>query len=418
VTDVIVRDASAVYPMSGNGPLRGEGLHSIQTIENAEVWFEDGRLAGVGEAPGAATTEIDASGCTVVPGFVDCHTHLPFYGWRADEDAARLSGVRYETLHREEGGIYRSARLLSEASDEDVLSFSSDLARRMLASGTTTLETKSGYGLSVEAELRQLRLARSLAEGEPQNVVTTCLACHAVPKNKSQGQWTGDAAQELLPRAVEERLASAADIYVESIAFALEHAARLAETARELGLRMRIHADQLEDGQAGSFAARWGFATADHLNHTSPDAVGDLASSDTVAVLLPGATFTLRQRKKPPVRHLLEEGAVVALGTDLNPGTSPIHSMPFVIALACRFYGMRPLEALGAATVNSAFALGLDSEVGRLSTGYKGDAVVLDMPSFEQIAYRPDADPVVAVICGGRLVHLRAGEDERINRTD
>jgi imidazolonepropionase len=417
MTDVILRGAATVYPMEGSEPVRGDALRNIRAIENCDVWFEDGRVAGVGEAPGSARTELDVSGCTVVPGFVDCHTHLPFYGWRADEDAARLSGIRYETLHREEGGIYRSARMLAEASDETVLSFSEGLAKSMLQSGTTTFETKSGYGLSVEAELRQLRLARALAARVPQRVVTTCLACHAVPKDKSQGEWTGEASEKILPRAAEEGLATAVDVYVESIAFALEHAARLAETSNELGLRMRVHADQLEDGQAASFAARWGFATADHLNHTSLDAVDDLASSGTVAVLLPGATFTLGQQKKPPVRNLLEDGATVALGTDLNPGTSPVHSMPFVIALACRFYGMRPLEALAAATVNSAHALGRQGEVGRLTAGYSGDAVVLDMPSFEEIAYRPDADPVVAVLCGGELMHVRQSP-ELLGRRD
>jgi imidazolonepropionase len=414
MTDLVVRRAASVYPMSGEGPVRGESLQSIHGIQNTDVWFDDGMVGGVGEAPDGAATSIDATGCTVVPGFVDCHTHLPFFGWRADEDAARLSGKRYETLHKEEGGIYRSARLLAQASDEEVLSFSGGLANAMLARGTTTFETKSGYGLSVDAELRQLRLARALSERVPQHVVTTCLACHAIPPNKSAGEWTGEAAEKLLPQAARDGLASACDIYVESIAFALEHAARLAEAAGDLGLRMRIHADQLEDGQAAAFAARWGFATADHLNHTSSAAVGDLVESGTSAVLLPGATFTLRQQKKPPVRNLLEEGAVVALGTDLNPGTSPVHSMPFVIALACRFYGMRPLEALAASTVNAAHALALGDKVGRLSPGFRGDAVVLDLPSFEQIAYRPDADPVVAVICGGRLAYVRAGEATRV----
>lgn len=415
MTDVVMRGASAVYPMAG-GVVSGDGFDGIQSEDRADVWFEDGRVAGTGEAPGSAPIEIDASGWTVVPGFVDCHTHLPFFGWRADEDAARLSGVRYETLHKEEGGIFRSARLLAEASDDDVLGFSSRLASSMLKAGTTTFETKSGYGLSVETELRQLRLARRLAERVPQRVVTTCLACHAVPKDRSQGEWTGEAASELLPRAAEEGLATAADIYVESIAFALEHAARLAETARDLGLRMRIHADQLEDGQSGSFAARWDFATADHLNHTSLDAVGDIAASGTTAVLLPGATFTLRQQKKPPVRNLIEEGAVVALGTDLNPGTSPVHAMPFVIALACRFYGMRPLEALAASTVNAAHALGLDEEVGRLVPGFRGDAVLLDIPSFEHVAYRPDASAVSAVVCEGRLVYVRPDAEARVKR--
>ena len=413
--DIVIRGASSLFTLTGEGPVRGDALSRIAPETNGDVGFSEGLVATVGECP-PARLEIDARNCTVIPGFVDCHTHLPFFGWRADEDAARLAGLRYDTLHREEGGIFRSARMLAEASDDEVLRFSKDLAAAMLRKGTTTFETKSGYGLSTDAELRQLRLARGLTDDVEQKVVTTCLAAHAIPPGRMAGEWVGEAAQELLPEVASEGLATACDIYVESIAFTLEHAARLATAAEELGLSMRMHADQLEDGQAGSFAARWGFASADHLNHTSLDAAGDLAASQTIAVLLPGATFTLRQQKKPPARTLIEEGAIVALGTDLNPGTSPIHSMPLVIALACRLYGLRPLEALAAATVNSAYALGLGSEIGRLVPGYRGDAVVLDAPSFDHFAYRPDADVVLAVVCGGRLAYVAEGAEERVNR--
>jgi imidazolonepropionase len=412
VTSLVVRDAAAVVTWAG-APVRGEELRSPGTTSGVSISCEDGLIAEVGAAQRAAT-EIDASGCTVVPGFVDPHTHLPFFGWRADEDAARLSGARYELLHREEGGIYRSARMLDQASDDDVLGFSERLTRAMLARGTTTFETKSGYGLSVDGELRQLRLARVLAGRVPQQVVTTCLAAHAVPRARSAGEWVGQAAGELLPAAAREGLASACDVYVESIAFALEHAARLAEAARPLGLRMRMHADQLEDGQAASFAARWDFATADHLNHASSGAVDDLAGSNTAAVLLPGATFTLRQNRKPPARALVEAGAIVALGTDLNPGTSPIHSMPFVMALACRLYGLRPLEALAAATVNGAYALGLHATTGRVAPGLRADLVVLDARAFEEVVYRPDHDHVLAVICAGEMAHVAERARDRI----
>jgi imidazolonepropionase len=395
--------------------VRGDAWASLTPLEDASVSCRDGLIESVGDGAGAEV-EIDASGCTVVPGFVDCHTHLPFYGWRADEDAARLTGVRYEALHREEGGIFRSARLLGNAPGDAVVSFGRALAAAMLRAGTTTFEAKSGYGLTVEAELRQLRLARRLAEAVRQRVVATCLAAHAVPPGRSQGEWVGEAAEELLPRVAEEGLASACDVFVESIAFALEHAARLAETARPLGLRMRMHADQLEDGQGAAFAARWGFASADHLNHTSGAAVGDLAASGTAAVLLPGATFTLRQVARPPARALVEEGAIVALGTDLNPGTSPLHSLPFVMALACRLYGLRPAEALVAATTNAAYALGLHEGTGRIAPGLRADLVLLDMPSHEWIAYRPDHDAVLAVVCGGELAHLAPRAEKRVAR--
>jgi imidazolonepropionase len=413
MSSLVISNAGQIVTLDGSGPLRGDSLRSVTAATRASVGIQNGSIESVGRASGG-DSEFDASGCTVVPGFVDCHTHLPFFGWRADEDAARLSGIRYETLHREEGGIFRSARLLAEATDADILDFSLDLAGQMLRSGTTSFETKSGYGLSVEAELRQLRLAGRLAAAVPQTVVSTCLAAHAVPKGTSAGQWAGEAANELLPVVASEGLATSVDVYVESIAFALEHAARLNEAAKPLGLGMRIHADQLEDGQGGSFAARWDFVSADHLNHTSLPAVGDIAASDTAAVLLPGATFTLRQSKKPPARNLIEEGALVALGSDLNPGTSPIASMPFVMSLACRLYGLRPLEALAAATVNSAHVCGLGDSVGRLAPGYRADLVVLDVPAFEHVCYRPDHDAVLAVICGGEVVHVAPGAEGRL----
>lgn len=412
---ISLRNAPAVVAFEGAGPLRGDALRDIPVLSGVAVNCDGGFVVSVGDAAEAGVV-LDATGCTIVPGFVDPHTHLPFFGWRADEDAARLAGLRYETLHLEEGGIYRSARMLADATDDEVLSFGRNLAASMLRRGTTTFETKSGYGLSVEGELRQLGLARKLAAEVPQTVVTTCLAAHAVPKGKSPGEWIGEVAGELLPAVARDGLATACDIYVESIAFGLEHAARLSETARGLGLAMRMHADQLEDGQAASFAARWGFRSADHLNHTSPPSVGDLAAGDTIAVLLPGATFTLRQNKKPPARNLLDEGAAVALGTDLNPGTSPIHSMPFAIALACRMYGLRPLEALAAATVNAACVLALDDQVGRIQPGHRADLVVLDAPSFEHVPYRPDHDPVLAVVCGGELVHVAPGAAGRVAR--
>lgn len=405
-----ITGADAIVSFPGDGPLRGDGMRS-PTITKGEVHCRDAYFA---PASGGGP-RFDATGCTILPGFVDPHTHVPFYGWRADEDAARLSGIRYETLHSEEGGIFRSQRLLAEANDEEVLAFGERLATSMLRSGTTTFEMKSGYGLSIEAELRQLRLAAELRTRIPQLTTATCLAAHAVPKGSSQGEWIGRVAEDLLPMVAEEGLATAVDIYVESIAFGLEHAARLAEAAKQHGLQMRVHADQLADNQTASFATRWNFRSADHLNHTSPEGVGDLAGSDTAAVLLPGATFTLRQKRKPFAEELVREGAIVALGTDFNPGTSPVSSMGFVMALACRLYGLRPIEALAAATVNAAYVLDLDGTVGRIAEGYRADLVILDAPSFEHLVYRPDADHIAAVVCAGELAYVAPSARERIS---
>lgn len=401
-----------VVTLAGAAPARRVADVAVEP-RPATIICDGDRIAAVEDfSDGEAT--IDARGFTIVPGFVDCHTHMPFFGWRADEDRARLSGERYEDIHGRSGGIFRSARMIAAAPDEEVVAFARELSEAMLRAGTTTFETKSGYGLSVEAELRQLRLAHALAEQVPQTVVTTCLAAHATPKGMSEGEWAGVAANDLLPAAA--GLCSAVDIYVETIAFQLEHAARLATAAEELGLAMRMHADQLSDGQAAAFAARWGFRSADHLNHASLDAVDDLAHSDTAAVLLPGATFTLRQTKKPPARDLVDAGAIVAVGTDLNPGTSPIHSMPFTMALACRLYGLSPAEALIAATVNSAYVLGLEDQVGYLAPRMRADFVVLDTDDLAEVVYRPDEDFVAAVICGGKLVHASSTFEARVTR--
>ena len=408
-----LRDPASLVTFEGDGPLRGDALKGASPSPAGSVNCAGVVVDSIG-APADVDTVFDASGCTLVPGFVDPHTHLPFFGWRADEDAARLSGTRYETIHAEEGGIFRSARLLREAGDKEVLDFSLCIARSMLTHGTTTFEMKSGYGLDVEQELRQLRLAKEISARVPQTTRATCLAAHAVPKGETQGSWVGKASEQILPAAAEDGLATACDIYVETIAFYLEHAARLATAAEEHRLDMRVHADQLADNQTASFAVRWNFRSADHLNHTSPEGVSDLAGSDTAAVLMPGASFTLMQSKKPPARELVDAGAIVALGSDFNPGTSPVHSMPFVIALACRTYGLRPYEALAAATVNAAYVLRLDETHGRIQEGRRADVVVLDAPSFDHVTYRPDHDHVLAVVCGGELAYVRSDAEWRV----
>ncbi|MFN2526548.1 MAG: imidazolonepropionase [Actinomycetota bacterium] len=413
MSSLVVRNAAAVFSAPETTPIRGADFEDVEALAGASVTCDGRTIEAVGEAR-RADTVLDASGCVVLPGFVDCHTHLPFFGWRADEDAARLSGASYESLHGSERGIYRSSRLLRDASDQDVLTFSEALATEMLNTGTTTFETKSGYGLSVEEELRQLRLARWLKRRIRQLVVPTCLAAHAVPPDKDADGWMDEVIDELLPRAAGEELASFCDIYVEEIAFTRRHAERLADKTIELGMRPRMHADQLADGGTAAFAAQRKFASADHLNHASTQGVAALARSDTAAVLLPGATFTLAQEQKPPARDLIDSGAIVALGTDLNPGTSPLASMLFVISLACRLYELRPVEAVVAATVNSAWVLGVEGQVGRLAPGYLADMVVLEMRHWDEIAYRPDHNPILAVICRGEIAHIAPRAQSRL----
>ena len=399
--------AAALATASGPLPARGAAATASVLDEPAGVAWEDGILTYVGPAGGlpwpAAIGSADRG--LLVPGFVDCHVHLPFIGWRADEYEARLAGASYRDLHGEEGGIFRSSRMLAAASDDDVLAFCLPLVREMAAHGTTAMELKTGYGLSVDAELRQARLARALADAAPQTCSVTLLACHAVPNGMSRADWVRPACDELIPAAAAEGLADQVDIYVEDIAFSLDDLAAVAAAAANAGLPLRVHADQLGPSGAAEAAVALGARSADHLNHLSPAGVTAL-----------GARRRHRRRAAPRVvvrpaarrRRRSTRSATraprIAVATDFNPGTSPVSSMPEAIAFACTSYGLTPLEALTAATANPAFVLGMDDRLGTLEVGKRADVLLLEGSRFAQVPYRPGHDPVVATIVGGELV--------------
>jgi imidazolonepropionase len=399
-----VAASNLATPVVDDGPVRGPRPWGRETGAPAAVAWEDGLLTYVGPADGLTGMEPEwFEGCTIAPGFVDCHTHLPFVGWRADEFEARLAGASYRELHGE-GGIPRSARMLGDASDDEVLAFCRPLVREMADHGTTALELKTGYGLSVEAELRQARLARRLADEAPQTCAVTLLACHAVPDGLDRAAWVRTVVDQLIPAAAAERLVDAVDVYVEDIAFSVEDLRAVGEAARAHGLPLRCHADQLGPSGAAEAAVAAGARSADHLNHVSAQGVAALgAATSTAAVLLPTSTLFLRS-SPPDVRRLIDAGAVVALATDCNPGTSPVASMPEVVATACALYGLTPHEALAAATANAAWVLGLGASHGTLSVGRRADLVVLDGDAFRQVPYRPGHDPVVHTYVGGRRV--------------
>ncbi|MGA9162771.1 MAG: imidazolonepropionase [Actinomycetota bacterium] len=398
-----VAATNLVTPSADHALTRGDGPWPQETAEQAVAW-DEGVIVYVGPADGLTGFEIEwFEGCTIAPGFIDCHTHLPFAGWRADEFEARLSGVSYRHQHGE-GGIYRSARMLAEASDDEVLAFCRSLVREMSDHGTTALELKTGYGLSVEAELRQARLARRLAEDAPQTCSVTLLACHAVPEGVGRADWVRTVCDELIPAAAREDLVDAVDVYVEDIAFSLDDLAEIAQCASHVGLPLRCHADQLGPSGAAEAAVALDAMSADHLNHVSSAGISSLgAAPATVAVLLPTSTLFLRS-SPPDVRALLDAGAAVAIASDFNPGTSPVLSMPEVIATACSLYGLHPLEALAAATVNASAALGLAPERGTLAPGGPADVVVLEGDAFRLVPYRLGHNPVVRTFVDGERV--------------
>jgi imidazolonepropionase len=403
--------APALVPVREPPPLRGLDLTDLEVISDAALAWWNGDVVFSGRAADLPRDLANLPPSTVeglvVPGFVDCHTHLPFFGWRSDEFEARLAGRTYRDLHGG-GGIFRSARLLANASDEEVIEFCRPLVHEMLAHGTTAIELKTGYGLSVEAELRQARLARRLASEMPQAATVTLLACHAVPEGLARAAWVDLVCAELIPTVAAQGLADAVDVYVEDIAFTLEDLARVADAAGRVGLSVRCHADQLGPSGAAEAAVRLGARSVDHLNNASPKGVRALAGAgDTMATLLPVSTLSIGANV-PPARELIAAGAAVALATDFNPGTSACLSMPEAMSVAAALYGMPSLAALGAATANAAWALGLHDRRGSLAPGKRADFAVLDTTDPSMIPYRAGHDPVVQTWIAGDRVFARS----------
>jgi len=415
VGDLLVT-GGRIVPMAG-GVRRGERAAALEVVEGGAVAIADGRVAFVGPeaaVPARLRTlpRLQAGGRVVLPGLVDCHTHVPFAGWRADEYAARLGGATYagqQAAEERPRGIPRSAAQLAAAADATAVGFSGRRLAEALLAGTTTIELKSGYGMTVDGELRQLALMAQLRDKTVQRLVRTGLFLHAVPAGVDRAAYVDRAVNELLPRAVAGSAIEAVDAFVESIAFTLAEAARLIEAGQRAGLVTHLHAEQLAPSGAAAWAAARGVTSVDHLDHLDPAGVRALGGAPTVAVLLPGATFLAGDRGPGVARDLLAAGAAVAIATDLNPGTAPVSSLPEAAALACRMWDLRIPEAIAAVTVNAAAALGLSGEVGALERGARGDLVILDGDDPALLAYRLGAAAVDTVVVGGEVVFTFGG---------
>jgi imidazolonepropionase len=354
------------------------------------VTVEDGVIVALDDDPGADLV-IDAAGGAVIPGLVDCHTHLPFAGWRAGEYEEKVTGVPYEEISRRGGGIKSSSSALAAATDEQVLGQARGLRAEMLAHGTTSFEAKTGYGLSREQELRAARLGRELGADR-----VTGLFAHAVPPGTTAAEWM-DEVDSLAAEADVDAL----DIYVESVAFSNDDLARLGEIARREGVPLRAHVEQFNANRSVPVALAAGARSVDHLACLHPDDLQPLAQAECGAVLLPGAEF-LGAEETAPGRALADAGAICVLATDCNPGTSPVVSLPLVIGLAVRRYGWSAREALAACTLNAAWVLGLGDR-GSIEVGKRADIVVLDAP-VEHIPYRFGHNPVRSVIARGEFI--------------
>jgi len=371
----------------------------------------NGRVAWVGprsalpEDLAAAEQIYDAGGRLITPGLIDCHTHLVYAGNRAREFEMRISGAHYADIARAGGGILSTVRSTRAAASEDLEKASERRLRALAASGVTTIEIKSGYGLDRDTELEMLRAARALGARCDVRVRTTYLGLHARPPEFADPDAYVDfVVDEMLPTIAAEHLADAVDAFCETIGFNAAQTVRYFEAARALGLPVKLHADQLSDGGGAALAARYGALSADHLEHASEAGLAALAAAGTVAVLLPGATYFLREKQLPPIAALRRLGIPIAIASDCNPGTSPLVSLPLALNLACVLYGLTPEEALAGATRNAARALGCSETLGTLSPGRVADFVVWDAEHPAEVAYGIGTNPVHTIVRAGRIL--------------
>ncbi len=414
--DLLIHGASAVATGLPDGadpsrPARGRELGDAGVRARHAVAIDAGSVVAIGpEAEIAAAfharERLDAAGGLVIPGLVDAHTHPVFVGGREDEFERKTRGETYAEIAAAGGGILSSVRAVRAATEEDLAARVRRRLDRFLDLGTTVVEAKSGYGLGVEEELRSLRAIAAAAEGHSVRVRATLLAAHALPP-----EWKSDRdgylrtiVEEIAPRVVQERLASFHDVFVDPGFFSVEEARNLLEATSPAGLRPKLHAEELAATGAADLAVEIGAVSADHLDHLDAKRVDRIASSSTVAVLLPGVSHFLRAAGDAPARALVEAGAAVAIATDYNPGTCPTQSLFEVMHLAAMRMRLTAAEALVAATRNAAFALGLGGAAGILAPGVRADLVVCDVPELRDLVYSFGRTPVTFVVAGGRIV--------------
>lgn len=367
-----------------------DGLYSV--IENAAIGVVGGRIVWIGEAqelPNYDTqNEHDLDGGWITPGLIDCHTHLVFGGNRAGEFEQRLNGVSYQEIAKQGGGIASSVKATRDASEAELIASASRRLQSLMADGVTTVEIKSGYGLSLDSELKMLSVATELGKQFPVTVKRTCLAAHAMPPEyDDKDAYIDYLCDTVLPKVAELGVADAVDAFCEGIAFSTEQVARYFKTAESLGLPVKIHAEQLSSLGGTSMASSFKALSADHIEFIEESDVKAMADSGTVAVLLPGAFFTLKETQRPPIALLRQYGVPMAIATDANPGTSPALSLRLMMNMACTLFALTPEESLAGATIHAAKALGIADTHGSLEIGKVADFVCWDVESPGELSY-------------------------------
>ncbi|KON66638.1 imidazolonepropionase [Peribacillus butanolivorans] len=411
-----IKRASQVVTVKGGSkePKRGQAMSDIGIIENGSVIIEGGTITFVGsdvEAEQYISTidgkvsTIDASGKVLTPGLIDPHTHLVFAGSREKELEMRLNGAKYIDILKAGGGILQTTTSTREASEEQLIEESLKRLNRFLQYGVTTVESKSGYGLTLEDELKQLRATKRLNEQHPIDLVSTFMGAHAIPVDYKENpdEFVRLVIEEMIPKVAEENLAEFCDVFCEEGVFTIEQSERILEAGKNFGLKPKIHADEIVQFGGAELAAKVGAVSADHLLQASTEGIKQMAESGVIAVLLPGTAFFLME-KPADARKMIESGVPVALSTDRNPGSSPTESLPFVMNLACLTMKMTPAEVLTACTINAAHAIGRADQIGSIEVGKKADLVLFDAPNYQTLQYNYAVNLVDTVLKSGKVI--------------
>ncbi|PEW08612.1 imidazolonepropionase [Priestia megaterium] len=411
-----IKRASQLITVRGGTkePKRAQDMSDIGIIEHGSVVVENGLITFVGsdvEAERYVHTlsghinTIEASGKIVTPGLIDAHTHIVFGGSREKELEMRLNGAKYIDILKAGGGILQTTTSTREATEEQLIQETSKRLNRFLQYGVTTVEAKSGYGLTLEDELKQLRAAKKLDERHPIDIVSTFMGAHAVPVEYKENpdEFVRLVIEEMIPRVAEENLAEFCDVFCEEGVFTIEQSEQILEAGKVYGLKPKIHADEIVQFGGAELAAKVGAVSADHLLQVSDEGIKQMAKSGVIAVLLPGTAFFLME-KPANARKMMEAGVPVALSTDRNPGSSPTESLPFIMNLACLTMKMTPAEVLTACTINAAHAIGRADEVGSIEVGKKGDLVLFDAPNYQTLQYNYAVNLVDTVIKKGKVI--------------
>jgi imidazolonepropionase len=356
-----------------------------------------------------AGQEIDATGRVVMPGLIDSHTHLVFAGSREHEFEQRVQGLSYLEIAERGGGILSTVEATRRASFQELYSLGKKRLDRMLSKGVTTIEAKSGYGLSLRDELKILEVMKALQRDHPIDIVPTFLGAHTIPKEfkNDRKRYVELLIEEMIPKVAQEGLAEFCDVFCEEKAFGLEESRKILERGKEYGLKPKIHADQLSQGAGAELAAEVGAYSADHLEYVSQTGIERMVEKKVTGVLLPGASFFLSMKRYPPAREMIEKGVTVSLATDLNPGSSMTESLPLMMTMGCTLFKMTPKEVIRATTIHAARSMGRENEIGSLDIGKKADLLVLDIPNYQYLPYHFGVDHVERVIKEGKIVYKR-----------